>query len=148
MERAILVIDDEEVIRFALARYFGSGGCAVYTAATVGEAEELLSARSYQAAIVDLCLAEGESGFDLVDAIRAAHPETKLLMLTAYGSPETEAVAREHGVDAFLNKPKPLAQIAGVLEELLEHPLCAKRASRSSPGESVGDEAKVSGACR
>ncbi len=119
MSLSILIIDDEPPIRFALARYFGAKGCRVDAAATSEEAERLIAAGSYAAAIVDLRLEDGAVGFDLIDALREARPEMKLLMLTAYGSSEIERQAGRHGVDAFLNKPKPLADIAEVLERLV-----------------------------
>jgi len=119
MSRTILIIDDEAPIRFALRRYFGAIGCMVDAAATTKEALRLISGNSYGAAIVDLHLAEGAVGFDLVKALRACRPETKVVMLTAYGSPEVEIQAHEHGVDAFLNKPTPLAEISAVLDDLV-----------------------------
>lgn len=122
MHHSILIIDDEAPIRFALERYFGSQGCAVDTAATSEEAEQLIAGRAYAAAVVDLRLGDTTEGFALIDTIRSVRPQTKLLMLTAYGSPDVEIEAREHGVDAFLNKPKPLGEIAEVLERLLGEP--------------------------
>jgi two-component system response regulator RegA len=124
MEHTILIIDDEPPIRFALRRYFTSHGWVVDTAATVEEAQALCEAGPYEAALVDLRLGDGRSGLELIDSIRARSPETRLVMLTAYGSREVELEARERGVDALLNKPKPLAEIAAVLDKLVgpSHP--------------------------
>jgi CheY-like chemotaxis protein len=38
-----------------------------------------------------------------------------VILLTAYGSPEIEAAAIRYGVDSFLQKPKPLAELAQVV---------------------------------
>jgi two-component system response regulator RegA len=122
MEHAILIIDDEPPIRFALRRYFTSRGWAVDTAATPEEAEELVDGGPYEAAVVDLRLGAGIVGLDVVDSIRSRSPATRLVMLTAYGSREMEVEAKKRGVHAFLNKPKPLSKIAEVLEELLAVP--------------------------
>ncbi len=127
-----MIIDDEPPIRFALGRYFSSHGWGVDTAATVDEARELVKSRPYEAALVDLRLGEGGDGFELVDSIRARSPGTRLIMLSAYGSREVEEEARRRGVDAFLNKPKPLARIAEVVESLL----APSRRTASEGGES------------
>jgi len=51
------------------------------------------------------------------------------VVLTSYGSPEIEAEARTAGADAFLRKPKPLSQVAQVVQGLIESP----RISRVQP---------------
>lgn len=139
MSQRLLIIDDEQPIRFALARYFGSLGCLVDTAGTVEEAEALIAGERYQAAIIDVRLDQHNGGLALARLLRARNPETKLLVLTAYGSPALEAEARGHGADAFLNKPKPLADIAMVLTTLLNEPLGSVRPNpgRVGTGERV-----------
>ena len=44
------------------------------------------------------------------------------MVLTSYGSPEAEAEAISAGADAFLRKPKPLSQVAQVVQGLIESP--------------------------
>ena len=120
MNQSLLIVDDEPPIRFALSKYFEALGCSVDTAASVEETGALIAKRCYGAAILDVRLDHRDAGLDLADVIRGRCQTTKLLMLTAYGSPEMETEARRHGVDAFLHKPMPLAEIAEVLERLLE----------------------------
>jgi ActR/RegA family two-component response regulator len=45
-------------------------------------------------------------------------PETRIIVLTAYGSADVEATAQTSGADAFLHKPKPLAEVARIVFEL------------------------------
>ncbi|HEX3253302.1 MAG TPA: response regulator, partial [Pyrinomonadaceae bacterium] len=54
--------------------------------------------------------------------IREHNPQTRIIILTAYGSPEVEDEARRCGADAFLRKPKPLSQVAQVVQGLIESP--------------------------
>ena len=54
--------------------------------------------------------------------IRDHNPQTRIIVLTAYGSTEMEDEARRCGADAFLRKPKPLSQVAQVVQGLLEAP--------------------------
>lgn len=121
MRPKILVIDDEVPIRFALERYFSSFGCRVDTAGTAADAHELLGGTRYEAAIVDLRLSgvEDSAGLEMVEAIHRSWPGTRILMLTAYGTPEIEEQARRRGAAALIHKPKPLEEIARVLTGLL-----------------------------
>lgn len=134
MEHALLIIDDEPPIRFALCRYFSSHGWTVDTAATVDEARQLVESGPYEVALVDLRLGEGDNGFDLIDSIRSRSPGTRFVMLSAYGSREVEEEAKRRGVDVFLNKPKPLARIAEVLDALLDPSPGAVPSGSGEPG--------------
>ena len=59
---------------------------------------------------------------DMIKLIRAHNPQTRIVILTAYGSAEVEDEARRCGADAFLRKPKPLSQVAQVVQGLIESP--------------------------
>jgi CheY-like chemotaxis protein len=54
--------------------------------------------------------------------VRDHNLHAKIVVLTAYGSAEVEDEAKRCGADAFLRKPKPLSQVAQVVEGLLESP--------------------------
>jgi DNA-binding NtrC family response regulator len=121
MRRTLLVVDDEEPILFAMREFFRSRGFEVDCASKLEEAEALLEARRHAALIVDLRLtASGPTeGLQLIERSREISPDTKLLLLTAYGSPEIEREAKQLGVGAFLHKPQPLPLIAKIVEDLL-----------------------------
>jgi CheY-like chemotaxis protein len=52
--------------------------------------------------------------------VRRIAPETKIILLTAYGSPEVELEARQRGAHVLLHKPQPLPAIAEVVSSLLQ----------------------------
>lgn len=110
----MLVVDDEPTITFAIRRYFGGRGMRVDAAADADSALALLARDAYQVAIVDLRLSgQGDTqGFEVLEQARRSHPETKLVLLTAYGSPSLEREARRRGADAVLRKPIPLSELA------------------------------------
>jgi two-component system nitrogen regulation response regulator NtrX len=120
----ILIIDDEEPIRFAVREYFQHSGYAVDCAQEAEEAEALLAHVRYDAVIADLRLTGiyRTEGLGIISSVRERCPWTRTVLLTAFGSPEVEREARRLGVDAFLHKPRPLAELAGVVAELLGHP--------------------------
>ena len=117
----ILIVDDEEPILFAMREYFAAHGFSVDCARETAEAESLLAHKDYAVAILDLRLSgtRGAEGLDLVASVRAISPATRIILLTAYGSREIEAEARRLGADAFLHKPKPLAEVAQIASGLM-----------------------------
>lgn len=125
----LLVIDDEESICFSMSEYFSLQGYKVDTACEVEEAEKLLGATNYRVVIQDLRLTmtNNHDGLDMIRLIREHNPQTRIVVLTAYGSAEIEDEARRCGADAFLRKPKPLSQVAQVVQGLIESPSRAAR---------------------
>lgn len=113
----MLVIDDEESILFAIREYFPPLGYQVQCASGVEKAEALLHEAGYTVALVDLRLCgTGENqGLHIARRLRERDPATRIVILTAYGSPEAEAEARRIGVDAFLHKPQPLRELAEII---------------------------------
>ena len=122
--RKLLVVDDEESICFSMSEYFSQHGFKVDTAREMEEAEGLLKETEYKVIIQDLRLgaARHPDGIDIIKMVHQRNPDTRIVVLTSYGSPETEAAARNAGADAFLHKPKPLSQVAQVVQGLIESP--------------------------
>jgi DNA-binding NtrC family response regulator len=126
----LLVVDDEESICFSMSEYFSLHGYKVDTAREPEEAEKLIEVTDYKVVIQDLRLSTARihDGLDIIKMIRDHNPQTRIVVLTAYGSTEMEDEARRRGADAFLRKPKPLSQVAQVIQGLLESP--PKQAAR------------------
>ena len=120
----LLVVDDEESICFSMSEYFSLHGFKVDTARELEEAEKLLETQDYKVIIQDLRLGitRNSDGLDIIKMVRDLNRQAKIIVLTAYGSSEVEDEARRCGADAFLRKPKPLSQVAQVVEGLLESP--------------------------
>jgi DNA-binding NarL/FixJ family response regulator len=100
----VLVVDDHDVVhwgfRLLLERQSWVESCA---AATDGE-EALQSAAQLQphVALVDLFLA-GESGAEVAEELRRAHPGIKVLLISGAGR-ISPAVARAAGASGFVSK--------------------------------------------
>jgi len=120
----LLVVDDEESICFSMSEYFSQHGFKVDTAREIEEAEGLIKETDYQVIIQDLRLglARRPDGIEIIKLVHKRNPDTRIVVLTSYGSPEAEAEARRAGADAFLRKPKPLSQVAQVVQGLIESP--------------------------
>src|SRR2546423_2177492 len=120
----LLVIDDEESICFSMSEYFSLHGYKVDTASEIEEAEKLLGATDYKVVIQDLRLTmtNNHDGLHIIRLVKRRNPQARIVVLTAYGSAEIEDEARRCGADAFLRKPKPLSQVAQVVQGLIESP--------------------------
>jgi DNA-binding response OmpR family regulator len=120
MKPRLLVVDDEESILSAIRDYFEPRGYEVDCARELEEAEALLSHIRYALLIADLRLTgiQGNEGLELIRFVRDRSPWTRTIVLTGYGSTEIEMEAIGRGVDAFLQKPQPLAALAAIAANL------------------------------
>ena len=117
----MLIVDDEERILVAVGEYFDFQGYDVACAHDLPEAKALLDGRDYAVVIADLRLTgiDASDGLELVTYARARNAATKILLLTAYGTPDVVAEAYRRGADAFLAKPHPLPDLAQLVIALL-----------------------------
>jgi putative two-component system response regulator len=125
MAHRILVVDDKEPISFAMADYFTARGYEVDCVCEAREAERRLRQSDYSLVITDLRLTGMDSmeGLEIVGHVQERYPETRTILLTAYGTPEIENEARRRGASMVLPKPQPLSslseKVAGLLEQSL-----------------------------
>jgi DNA-binding NtrC family response regulator len=118
----ILIVDDEESILFAVRQYLSALGYDVDCVRSSMDAKALLRTARCALVIADLSLtgSRGTEGLDVISYIRQRCPGTRVILMTAYASPEIEHEAQGRGVDAILNKPVPLSDLARVVRGLLE----------------------------
>jgi DNA-binding response OmpR family regulator len=119
----ILVLDDEATIRFAMTEYLSKIGYLVDAAAEREEAEALLTTRTYRAVIADLRIADedGGDGLDVILMARERSRSTRIILLSAFTSPEIESRALSNGADMVLRKPMLLRDIGQCIGALLEN---------------------------
>ncbi|HEX7829844.1 MAG TPA: response regulator [Thermoanaerobaculia bacterium] len=119
----ILIVDDEELIVMAMRRYFEGLGYAVDSAHELEEAQALLANYAYDLVIADLRLTGigGVEGLQIVADVHQRCPNTRVILLSAFGTPEIERESFNRGADVFLQKPKAMMEIATVARTLLEH---------------------------
>ncbi len=120
--KSILMVEDEEFIRFALEDYFSMRGYRVDSAAEWEEAEALLCSRRYDLVISDLRLTGfgGTEGLEIIGFVHQRWPDTRVIILTGFGSLEVEEEAKRRGVDAFLHKPMPLPELARIADSIMQ----------------------------
>ena len=118
----ILIIDDEEAILFAVRQYLSAFGYDVDCVRNGMDAKALLRTADCALVIADLSLtgSRGAEGLDVILYVRQRCPRTRVILMTAYASPEVRQEAHGLGVDAILNKPVPLPDLAQTVCGLLQ----------------------------
>jgi DNA-binding NtrC family response regulator len=115
----LLIVDDDELLRQALARRFERQGLTVTTAASGAEAVARAEAGRLDVALLDLNLPD-MSGIDVLTRIKEAQPEIEALMLTAHGSIETAIQAMKQGAYHYLTKPCNPAELEIQIQKAYE----------------------------
>ncbi len=114
----VLVVDDETNYARVMAIGLGVEGFDVESAPTAEMALDALAHQSFDLAIVDLML-PGTNGIQLARLMRERHPNTVVVLMSAYDLSERQLVRADCGAVAFLAKPFDLTELARFLRAKL-----------------------------
>jgi two-component system response regulator PilR (NtrC family) len=129
---SVLVVDDEPDLLTLYELTLLREGLEVETASTVAQAREMLQARVFRAVISDMRLPDG-TGLDLLQWLeKSARPE-KVIVVTAYGSPENAVTALKAGAFDYLTKPVDLRQFRSVVASAMGRMPMAATAPAAAP---------------
>lgn len=104
MEKRILIVDDEECIRYTFGNFLMENGYRVTEAASFEEAVRLLGGQPFDLVIIDVIL-PGKSGLDLLKRVREARPALPVVIITGGPNEKTAAEVRRLGAVEYLIKP-------------------------------------------
>ncbi len=102
--KRILIIDDEESVRFVLARLLKEEGYQIDTAGNSSEALDMIRRRNYDLVFVDNMLGP-ENGIDLLRDIRQTDPDVLVVMVTGCPDVDSAAMAVRLGAFDYITKP-------------------------------------------
>lgn len=121
LPKAVLIVDDEQVVLDVLTLTLKKGGYPVTTATSAEEAFVKLSQEQFGALITDKNL-PGKNGLELIKEARRLHPFCACLVMTGYANTESVVEAMRLGANDYLEKPFPeLALVLQRLSTALEH---------------------------
>lgn len=121
MKTKILVVDDEDSIRELLSSYLGKYGYEVLTAGTAAEARQRVDQEAPQLVILDVVLPDAD-GMEVLSAIRAAHPDVPVMILTGIGfDEELLQQAQARGAAGYVSKALPLDQLLMEVRRILNN---------------------------
>ena len=103
-DNSLLIVDDDAPFRQRLARAMEKRGFAPVMAESVAEGLAVCRSEPSAYAVVDLRLEDG-NGLDVVEALREARPDSRIIVLTGYGAIATAVAAVKIGAVDYLSKP-------------------------------------------
>ncbi|QEL56706.1 response regulator transcription factor [Chromobacterium paludis] len=115
-----LLIDDDEAFAAVLMRSLARRGHAAVWARDAGEALARAAERPARI-LLDLNL-DGDSGLRLLPALRAASPDSAIVVLTGYASIATAVEATKLGAVQYLAKPAGVDEILAAFAQQAANP--------------------------
>jgi two-component system response regulator HydG len=115
----VLVVDDDDGVRYLLKDVLGEEGLAADEAASGSAALEAARAHDYDLVITDLRM-PGMGGMELLTALRALPRPPRVVVLTAHGSERHAVAAIKAGASDYLAKPFDPEELIACVQRALE----------------------------
>jgi DNA-binding NtrC family response regulator len=116
----VLIVDDDEAIRFGVGTYLRRRGYSVHDAADCVGAELAFRKTRPHLVIADYELPDG-TALDLLPRIKRLDEQVPVVLLTAHGSVDLAVQAMKDGAEHFLTKPVAMPALELVVERALEN---------------------------
>jgi len=113
-DKSLLVLDDDAPLRTRLGRALEQRGFEPTLVGSVSEALTAVRAQPPAFAVLDMRLEDG-NGLKVVEAVREARPDARIIMLTGYGNIATAVQAVKAGAVDYLSKPADADDVARAL---------------------------------
>ena len=115
----VLVVDDEQGVRYTLQAIFEEAGYTVRAAASGEEALRELAAHPIDAVVTDLAM-PGMDGMELLRTVLVARPRLPVVVITAHGSERHAVEAMKEGAWHYLRKPFDIDELLLVVGKAVE----------------------------
>ncbi len=119
MKPLILLVDDQDSIRYFLSKTLVEEGYEVRTAATAAQALETINSELPDLVLLDLKLPD-RTGLQVLADLKDILGEICVIMMTAFGDIKTAVEAMKLGAYDYVNKPINLEQLMFVIEKGLK----------------------------
>lgn len=120
MPKMILIVDDEKLLTKTLSNALKDAGYKTATATNAETAEkQIFSGKGFDLILLDNKLVK-KSGLDIVRKMRDRDVKTKVILMTAYDSPEVKSEAKELEVNRYVKKPFDLPSMLDIVKEVIE----------------------------
>ncbi len=115
----LLLIDDEEDVRYSIQRIFDSPEIQVSTAASGEEGLKLIPKLKPDLVLMDIRMG-GMNGLETLRKIRASDTKLLVILMTAYGTTQTTIEAMKLGAYDYLLKPFDIAKLKEIVGNALK----------------------------
>jgi len=135
---AILVVDDEESVRFILSRSLSARVARVDVARTFAQAEAMLAENDYDIVFLDINL-PGGSGLDLFGHATSGPRTPSVVVMTAEATMQNAVTAMRQGAFDYITKPFDMDMIEILTERILEYRAMSAELGALRSRREVGD---------
>lgn len=119
MHKSVLIVDDEQLLARTLSTVLREAGYQTVVAGSAEEAEQhVFGASPMDLVVMDVRLPR-ESGIAMVKRMRERSLRSKVILMTAYETPEVKSEARRLKVDRYLKKPFDLTVLVDEVKSLI-----------------------------
>ncbi|MDE5615266.1 MAG: response regulator transcription factor [Alphaproteobacteria bacterium] len=118
MNKTVLVIDDDDMLRRTLAAGLRSEGFDVITADSAEQGEQILNKITVDAIVLDRMMT-GRDGLSFLNERRSIGDATPVIMLTALSGPENAIAGLDAGANDYLAKPFQLRELVLRLNNII-----------------------------
>jgi DNA-binding NtrC family response regulator len=123
----MLLVEDDTAMRQMLESLFTGEGFAVSEAANARDALTLAREQDFDVVLSDIKM-PGKSGLDLVGELRELRPATPVVLMTAFGTPDTEVDALRVGAFDYAPKPFEPEEVLRMVRRAVDRRLVELRA--------------------
>lgn len=109
-EQKILIIDDDDEIRYSLNRVLSSRGYMTAEASSGEAGIECARQETYQVIFLDNRM-EGMNGLETLQHLRTVTPDSMVILMTAFGTTQTAIEAMKFGAFDYIVKPFDLKKV-------------------------------------
>jgi len=122
----ILIIEDEENLRFSIRRALVKAGHAVFEASCLHDARVHARQHEFDLVLTDIMLGD-ENGIEFIREMRHDGYEGVAVVMTAHATLETAVQAMREGADDYLTKPLVMNELTIQVDRWLEQQRVARR---------------------
>jgi len=115
--KKVLIVDDEAVVRNALAKALNKKGIAISLAASGEEALQLMASQLFDVAFLDIRMPDMD-GITLLKEIRSRYPSTVAIMITGYPTIDSAVHCTKLGAVDYLVKPFRIDDLEAALDKV------------------------------
>ena len=115
----VLVVDDEEIVRYALTEKLKENGFSVSEAYDGRNAIEMFREKEFDAVLLDLRMPEMD-GIETLNELKKHYEDVPVIIVTAYGDIPTAVEAIKIGAYDFIEKPPQISKLIVTLRRAIE----------------------------
>lgn len=119
MDIKILLVDDDEDLRYIYRKFFEKHGYEIALASDGMEALERIKRDHYPIVLTDIMMPDID-GIELLKKIKGLDKETYVIMVTAYADTDNAIKSLKYGANDFIKKSEDMTEILEAVEKGVE----------------------------